>query len=107
MCADDTSILCTSKNYHYSKTKLDVVFCHMFKWFQDNQFVLNLDITNIIKFTRTAAPLNLMFYDKSLLEAETIKFLQLDNYLACEGHIVLLLHKLSTVCFLMRKLCYI
>jgi hypothetical protein len=104
MYADDTSILCTTKNYHDLKVKLDVVFCHMFKWFQDNQFALNLDKTNIIKFT-TCYPLNLMFYGKILIEAEMIKFfgLHLDNHLACKGHTDLLLLKLRAVCFLMRK----
>jgi hypothetical protein len=32
--------------------------------------------------------------------------LQLDNHLTCKGHIDFLLHKLSTLCFLMRKLYY-
>jgi hypothetical protein len=112
MFADDTSILCTTKDYHNLKIKLEVIFSHMFKWFQDNQFVLNLDKTKMIKFTSTAAtcyPLNLMFHDKTLKEAETIKFLglQLDNHLTCKGHTDFLLHKLSIVCFLMRKLYYI
>ena len=112
MYVDDTTILCTTKNYHDLKIKLDVVSFHMFKWFQNNQFVLNLDKTNIIKFTPTAAisyPLNLTFYDKALIEVETIKFLglQLDNHLTCKGHIDVLLHKLNTVCFLIRKLYHI
>jgi hypothetical protein len=112
MYVDDTTILCTTKNYHDLKIKLDVVSFHMFKWFQNNQFVLNLDKTNIIKFTPTAAtsnPLNLTFYDKTLIEVETIKFvgLQLDNHLTCKGHIDVLLHKLNTVCFLIRKLYHI
>jgi hypothetical protein len=44
-----------------------------------------------------------------LHDVETIKFLglQLDNHLTCKGHINVLLHKLSTACFLMRKLYYI
>jgi hypothetical protein len=49
-----------------------------------------------------------MVNNKSFSEAETIKFLglQLDNHLTCKGHIDLLLHKLSTVSFLMGKLYY-
>jgi hypothetical protein len=61
MFADDTSILCTSKNYHDLKTKLDVILGHMVDWFQNNQLALNLDKTKIIKFTTTASacyPLN-------------------------------------------------
>jgi hypothetical protein len=88
MYADDTSVLFTTKNYCDLKFKLDIVMCHMFKWFQDNQFALNTDKTNTIKFTPTTAtcyPLNLMVDDKSFLEAETIKFLglHLDNHLTC------------------------
>jgi hypothetical protein len=40
MFADDTSILCTSKNYHDLKTKLDVILGHMVDWFQNNQLEL-------------------------------------------------------------------
>jgi hypothetical protein len=113
MYADDTSILYTTKNYCDLKFKLDIIRCHIFKWFQNNQFALNTDKTNTINFTPTTAtcyPLNLRVDDKSFLEAETIKFLglQLDNHLTYKGHTEdLLLHKLSTVCFLMRKLYYI
>jgi hypothetical protein len=111
MYADDTNILITTKNYQDLKLKLDKVLCHVFKWFQNNKFVLNIDKTNKIKFTPTAATryrLNLTFSDKSLLEVEMIKFLglQLDNHLTCKRHIDLLLYKLSTVCFIMRKLYY-
>jgi hypothetical protein len=109
--ADDTSILCTTKDYHNLKIKLDAIFSHMLKWFQ-NQFVLNLDKTKMLEFTPTAAtcyPLNLMLHNKSLKEVEMMKFLglQLDNHLTCKGHRDSLLHNLSTVCFLMRKLYYI
>jgi hypothetical protein len=80
-----------TKNYCDLKLQLDILMCHMFKWFQDNQFALNIDKTNIIKFTPTTAtcyPLNLMVDDKSFSEAETVKFLglQLDNHLTCKEH---------------------
>jgi hypothetical protein len=73
MFADDTSILCTTKDYHNLKIELGVIFSHMLKWFQNNQFVLNLDKTKMLKFTPTAAtcyPLNLMLHNKPLKEAE-------------------------------------
>jgi hypothetical protein len=50
MFADDTSILCTSKNYNDLKTKLDVIL-----GFQNNQLALNHDKTKIIKFTTAAS----------------------------------------------------
>jgi hypothetical protein len=49
MFADDTSILCTVKDYYNLKTKLDVVLNHMFLWFQNNQLMLNLNKTKMIK----------------------------------------------------------
>jgi hypothetical protein len=112
MFADDTSILRTAKDYYNLKSKLDVVFSHLFKRFQNNQLVLNMDKTKTIKFTPTAAtsyPLDIVFFNKTLKEVEMIEFLgfQLDNHLTCKGHIDYLLHKLSTVGFLMSKLSYI
>jgi hypothetical protein len=103
MFADDTSILCTAKDHHNLIIKFDV-FNHMFTWFQNNQLKINLDKTNMIKFTPTAAmsyPLYTLFFNKKLNEVESIKFLglQLDNHLTCKEHIDFLLHKLSSVCF--------
>jgi hypothetical protein len=84
----------------------------MVDWFQKNQLVLNSDKTKIIKFTSTASvhwPLNLVLHSKSPQEVDMVKFpgLQLDNRLMYKAHIDSLLHKLTTVCFLMRKLYYI
>jgi hypothetical protein len=64
MFADDTSILCTAKEYYNLKIKLDGIFSHMFMWLQNNQFMLNLDKTKMITFTPTAAtcyPLHIFF----------------------------------------------
>jgi hypothetical protein len=63
----------------------------------------------MVKFTPTTAtnyPLHKLYFNKMLKTVEMIKFLglQLDNHLTYKGHIYLLLHKLSTVGFLMRKL---
>jgi hypothetical protein len=53
MFADDTRILCTSKDYNNLKIKLDDVCSHMSTWFQANFLALNLDKTKTIKFTST------------------------------------------------------
>jgi hypothetical protein len=45
-------------------------------WFQNNQFVLNLDKTKMIKFT-PCYPLHALFLNKTFKEVETIKFLGL------------------------------
>jgi hypothetical protein len=112
MFADDASILCTAKDWKNLKSKLNVVFTHMSRWFQCNQFALNLDKTKMIKFIPTSAtshPLHTLFFNEMVEVVETIKFLglQLNNHLTCKGHIDLLLHKLNTAGFLMRKLSYI
>jgi hypothetical protein len=53
MFADDTSILCTSKDYNNLKIKLSDICSHMSRWFQANLLALNLDKTKMIKFTPT------------------------------------------------------
>jgi hypothetical protein len=78
MYADDTTILCTSKDYHELKTELDAILSHMVDWFQKNKLVLNFDKTKIIKFTSTASaccPLNLVLHSKSLQEVDMVKFI--------------------------------
>jgi hypothetical protein len=67
---------CTDKDYCNVRSKLDVVFSHLFMWFQNNQLVLNLDKTKMIKFTPTAAtsyPLDIVLFNKTLKEVERIK----------------------------------
>jgi hypothetical protein len=89
MFADNTSILCTSKNYDVKK-KHDVILGHIVFWFQNNQLALNLDKPKIINLLQLSAfyPLNLVLHNRALKEVETMKFLglQLDNHLTCMGH---------------------
>jgi hypothetical protein len=49
--ADDTSILCTSKDYNNLKIKLSDICSHMSRWFQANLLALNLDKPKMTKFT--------------------------------------------------------
>lgn len=48
MFADDTSSLCTAKDYNKLKIKLDIVLNHMLMWLQSNQFALNFGKTKMI-----------------------------------------------------------
>jgi hypothetical protein len=67
MFADDTSILCTAKDCNNLKSKLNAVFTHMSRWFQSNEFALNLDKTKMINFIPTSAtshPLHTLFFLK-------------------------------------------
>jgi hypothetical protein len=78
-------------------------------WFQANQLVLNMEKTNIVKFT----PANFSYFslhitigENLLVETNAINFLglQLDSQLSWKPHMNCLLHKLSSVCFIMRRL---
>jgi hypothetical protein len=111
MFADDTSILCTSKDYNNLKIKLSHICRHMSRWFQANLLALNLDKTQMIKFTPTILidySLKTLLLNSILKTAEsTFLGLQMDNHLTCKAHVNQLLHKLSMVGFQMRKLSYV
>jgi hypothetical protein len=107
MFADDTSILCTSTDCNNLEVNLKEVLTHMIMWFQVNSLTLNFDKTKILKFTPTITTnyqLNISFLDTILKTAESITFLglQMDNHVTHKMHINHLLHKMSTLGFLMR-----
>jgi hypothetical protein len=54
-------------------------------------------------------PLNLTYADQIFVETNTVKFLglQLDSHITWKTHINSLLHKLSAVCFILRRLSHI
>jgi hypothetical protein len=47
---DDTSVIISSINFDDFSIVSNTVLSHMNKWVTSNKLVLNLDITNIIKF---------------------------------------------------------
>ena len=49
--AEETSILVTYTNYIELNQKLHSILCHISKWFQTNQLVLNTDKTYVVKCT--------------------------------------------------------
>jgi hypothetical protein len=108
MFANDTSILCSAKDPNYLIAKLDLVCKHISSWFQNNQLMVNLGKTKLIKFSPTAVTSYSLKSSmaKKVSEIGRLKFLglQLDNHLTYKEHIDYLCHKLSTICFQMRKL---
>ena len=48
---DDTSVLVSAKNLEGLKSKVDVTSHHITNWFSFNGLTLNVDKTNIIKFS--------------------------------------------------------
>ena len=110
--ADDTSIFVTSTNYNELHQKLNSILHHIPKWFQTNQLILNANKAYIVKFTSSKAliyPLNIIHVDQTLAVAETTKFLGLlvDSHLSQKSQVNVLLKKLGSACFMMRKISYI
>ena len=109
MLANDTSVLTTitddDLNHIYNS-----VLLHISKWFQVNQFILNANKTHAVQFMPHKVfcyPLNLTFNKFNIfLLKPTLKCLglQLDSHLTWKTRINSLLHKLSTICFIMRRL---
>lgn len=85
---------------------------HISKGFKINQSVLNADKTYTVKFLSSKAliyPLHLTYANQTLTVMDTIKFLGLclDGHLSWKTHTNVLVRKLSSVCFVMRKLSYV
>jgi len=49
--ADDTSVLLTAKNDEELKTTISCVLDYMIGWFSANVLTLNMEKTNIMKYT--------------------------------------------------------
>jgi hypothetical protein len=54
--ADNTSVIISSKKFDDFCRISNIVLCHTSKWFAANRLALNLDETNIIKFTANNSP---------------------------------------------------
>jgi hypothetical protein len=111
MFADDT-ILMSNDKYDELNQNFNSLLIQVSKWFQANQLVLNVGKPTVFKFTSSKStfyPLNLFYANHSLTEAATIKFLglQLDSQLTWRAHTNFLLNKLSSVCYIMRRLVHI
>ncbi|PNF35250.1 hypothetical protein B7P43_G06859, partial [Cryptotermes secundus] len=53
--ADDTTIIVSSKDITTLNQKINLIMNRIHKWFQNNQLVLNLDKTHVIKFATPKA----------------------------------------------------
>jgi hypothetical protein len=109
MYADGTSILISNNCYEGLNRNFSNILYNTLKWFQPNQLVLNIETTKIVKFTCanfSYSPLHITFCENLPVKTNAINFLglQLDSQLSWKPHINYLLHKLSSVCFIMRKL---
>jgi hypothetical protein len=88
------------------------MLCHISKLFAANRLALNLDKTNIIKFTENNSPqhaLNIGYNGKCIEESVNMKFLglQIDNHLNWTNQIDKLIPKLSGTCYAVRSMCHV
>jgi hypothetical protein len=85
------------------------VLCCISEWFQNNQVVLNLNKTHIVKFASSKLlnyPLNTVYNNRALAVTENIAFLGMHQNcnLTWKKHTDNLIKKLILVCFMLRKL---
>ena len=93
------TILLSSGDCNELNSKLNLVLCCISKWFQNNQLVLNLNKTHIVKFAfykLLTYPLNTA-YNIQYLITENIEFLgmHLDCNLTWKSHIDNLINKIE------------
>jgi hypothetical protein len=110
--ADDITIIVSSNDLNPLNYKLNIVMNRISKWFQNNHLVLNLKTTHMIQFTTAKAheyPLHIVYNNQDLNIDENVKFLcmHLDCHLNWKQHSDNLVKKLSTACFMLRKLQFI
>jgi hypothetical protein len=88
--------------------KFNSVLTHALKWFQANRLFLNPTKIKVLQFTLSKLPtvFNLKYAGQTLLEADAIRFLglQLDKQITWRNHLNFLPNKLSSACFVMRRL---
>jgi hypothetical protein len=88
---DDTNILISCNSFTKLNSKLNTVSHCISKLFQNNQLVLNLSKTHLVKFASSKSPsypLHVSYNKQALTATENIKFLGL--YLDC--HLTWKLH---------------
>ncbi|PNF23822.1 hypothetical protein B7P43_G15913 [Cryptotermes secundus] len=110
--ADDTSVIISSKMFDDFCAISNRVLSHMNKWFNANRLALNLNKTNVMKFTTNNAPhyvLNIGYNGKYIEETVNTKFLglQIDSHLSWSNHIDKLIPKLSGACYAVRSMFHV
>jgi hypothetical protein len=106
---DDTSVLITADNDTELKRKMNDVLDCMTAWLSANGLSLNMENTNIMKYTsskRQAGNFQLTHHNTVLNGADNVTFLglQLDNNIKWNNHIHKTVNKLNSACFLLRRM---
>ena len=107
--ADDTSVLLTAKNEDELKNKMISALDYMTEWFLANGLALNIEKTNIMKFTSNNLwdeTFQITQNNKLIKETNNTNFLglELDKNLNWKTHIKKILPKLSSSCYLIRRM---
>jgi len=87
---------------------INSVLLHISKRFRANHLTVNVERTNVVRFTSTKLvqyPVNLVYSNQTLTELDNLKFLGLhtESHFMWKSHIDLLL-KLSIACFIVKKI---
>jgi hypothetical protein len=111
--ADDASVLLTARNDEELKTKISCTLDYMRGWFSANGLALNMEKTNIMKFTSSYhqnEPFQIIYQKKIIIRINNTKFLglELDKNISWKNHVQKSLPKLSSACYLVPRMypCY-
>jgi hypothetical protein len=90
--ADDTSVLLTAKNDEELKSKLNCMLDYMTEWFSANGLALNMEKTNIMKFTSSYhqnESFQIIYQNKIITGTNNSKFLglELDKNVSWKNHV--------------------
>jgi len=107
--ADDTIVLLTAKNDEELKFKISCTLDYMIGWFSAKGLALNMEKTNIMKFTssyRQNEAFQTIYQKKIKIGINSTKFLglELDKNVSWKNHVQTNLPELSSACYLARRM---
>jgi len=107
--ADDTSVLLTAKNDEELKNKINCMLDYMTGWFSANELTLNMEKTNIMKFTSSYhqyKAFQIIYQKKIITGTNNTKCLglKLDKNICRKNHDQKTIPKLSSTCYLVRRM---
>jgi mannose/fructose/N-acetylgalactosamine-specific phosphotransferase system component IID len=103
--ADEKSVLFTAKNGEELKNKINCTLDYMTGWFSANGLVLNMEKTNIMKFTSSYhqdETFQIIYQKKIITGTNKTKFLglELDKNISWKNNVQKIIPKLSSACYL-------
>lgn len=108
--ADDTNVLIRCNSIESLASEASLFSNNFFSWCENNGLKLNIDKTTFMRFLPKNVSLNYELFiplnGKSIQASNSVKFLgiTLDPKLTWEPHIINIIGRLSSICFLIRSL---